>query len=272
MARKPSSAEFKDASRELARRLQEPIYNPFLQTHVGRGDLDYEVYLETQKLLSAQTEPDELVSEHELAFQIVHQTQELWLKLLASESVALVRHLDRDELESADAVLGRMIALSVQLEGGMRVLDTLTPGAFLVIRRYLGDGSGQQSPGFNQLLLAGGFVEHALERALVRRDVTLDELYDDEATDPPMLRVCERMLDFDGNYQRWLMSHYLLVRRTIGVDRAVRALDGSSTRGLVGRMMRPLFSRLWQVRVELTAKWRRAGGVPPGAPREGVAS
>ena len=58
----------------------------------GGGDLDYEIYLDTRRLLSCQKDFGELCNADELQFQIVHQVEELWMKLIAE---AL---LDFDEL------------------------------------------------------------------------------------------------------------------------------------------------------------------------------
>ena len=50
----------------------------------GAGDLDYEIYLNTKELLACQKEPDELCNPDELQFMIVHQVEELWMKLMAT--------------------------------------------------------------------------------------------------------------------------------------------------------------------------------------------
>ena len=49
----------------------------------GEGTLDYELYLNTKALLSCQTKFDELCNADELQFQIAHQVEELWMKLIA---------------------------------------------------------------------------------------------------------------------------------------------------------------------------------------------
>ena len=83
--------------------------------------------------------------------------------------------------------------------------------------------------------------------------------------------MAEQLCDWDGAFQTWLMAHFLLVRRTIGVDRAVRALDGFPTQALPARMTKPLFPELWDVRVEMTKRWAREGGFAPGQPRSATA-
>ncbi|MCY1073897.1 tryptophan 2,3-dioxygenase family protein [Archangium lansingense] len=251
----------------LRRQLQGPWLNPLLKKWVGRGELDYEKYVRTPELLALQTPPEERVSDDELLFQVAHQTQELWLKLLSHESVEAVSELDRDALWEASARLERMLRVARCMASELGVLETLTPDTYQVIRRSLGNGSGQESPGYNAVRMAAEGLEGALERLLQRRGVTLVALYTGPAVAADLKRLCEQLVDYDEAFQNWLYAHFQLVRRTIGVDATVKALDGLPTRVLSGRMTKPLFPALWQVRVELTACWRREGGYAPGAPR-----
>jgi tryptophan 2,3-dioxygenase len=251
----------------LRRALEAPIRNPILKKDVGAGDLDYEVYLHTRELLSLQTRTAELSVHDELMFQIVHQAQELWLKLVCFEAANLIDALDADDLWSANLAIERIVRAERCMTEELRVLDTLTPRAFLEIRRNLGNGSGQESPGYNGLRLAAAEIEGALARLFAKRSITLQALHNGETRAPDVLRLCEQLVDVDAWFQTWLVAHYMLVRRTIGVDRTVAALDGLPTTMLIGRMTQPLFRELWDVRVALTRAWRSDGGFMPGADR-----
>ncbi|MCP3168819.1 tryptophan 2,3-dioxygenase family protein [Myxococcus qinghaiensis] len=252
---------------KLRQELDEPLFNPMLKKWVGRGELDYEVYLKTPQLLALQAPEEQRVSHDELMFQVVHQAQELWLKLASREAVEVVAELDRDALWAASARLERLSRIVQGLKTELAVLETMTPDTYQVIRRSLGNGSGQESPGYNMLRKAAEGLEQALERLLARRARTLLEVYQGGPDD--LKRLCEQLVDVDEAFQGWLHAHFQLVRRTIGVDRSVKALDGLPTQVLAGRMTLPLFRQLWDVRVELTAGWRREGGHVPGARREG---
>jgi hypothetical protein len=46
--------------------------------------------------------------------------------------------------------------------------------------------------------------------------------------------LAERFVDWDGTFQTWLVEHFMLVRRTMGIDKSVRALDGFPTAALSG--------------------------------------
>ncbi|HEY8041314.1 MAG TPA: tryptophan 2,3-dioxygenase family protein [Polyangiaceae bacterium] len=263
MPDEPKSA----AASALRRALEEPIYNRTLRKEVGQGELDYEVYLRTRALLSLQTPAAQLVVPDELVFQILHQTQELWLKCLSFEAVSLVTALDESQPFAASATLDRMVAVTRCLARDIEVLFTLPPDVFQTIRRSLGNGSGLESPGYNQVLCAADAVTGALARWLGTEGATLERVYAERAAYPHVHRIAEQLCDWDGAFQSWLMAHFVLVRRTIGVDRTVRALDGFPTQALPARMTRPLFPELWDLRVEMTRRWLREGGFAPGQER-----
>jgi kynureninase len=256
-----------EAAEALRRALEVPIYNKTLRKDVGRGELDYEVYLHTRELLSLQTPREALVVPDELVFQILHQTQELWLKCMAFEAVNLVGELDDGAIFGALSALDRIVLVQRNLQEQIRVLFTLSPDRFHTIRRSLGNGSGLESPGYNQVLAAADAAGAALERLVARRGATLLEVYRGRDRYPDVHRVAERFVDWDGAFQSWLVEHFTLVRRTLGVDKTVKALDGFPTVALGARMMRPLFAELWNIRVEMNKTWSREGGYAPGAER-----
>ncbi|WP_338265977.1 tryptophan 2,3-dioxygenase family protein [Corallococcus caeni] len=244
------------------------MFNVMLKKWVGKGELDYERYLHTDTLLALQSPEGELVSHDELMFQIVHQSQELYLKLASREMVEVVAEMDRDALWAVVARLARVQKIIAGISAEMAILETMTPSEYQVIRRSLGNGSGQESPGYNTLRHAADGLESAMERMLARRGLTLFQVY--SAGGPKDLQhVCEQLVTVDESFQGWLYAHYQLVRRTIGIDRTVKALDGLPSQVLQARMTLPLFRALWDVRVELTAGWKREGGYAPGEARTG---
>ncbi|WP_225408323.1 tryptophan 2,3-dioxygenase family protein [Stigmatella hybrida] len=244
------------------------MFNALLKKWVGKGELDYEVYLKTPTLLNLQTPSEQLVHHDELLFQLTHQAQELWLKLVSMEAVEVVAEMDGDLLWPATGRLERMLRAMRCLVAEMNILETMTPDTYQIIRRSLGNGSGQESPGYNALRLAADGLEAALERVLTRRQLRLLDVYKVGAYGSEDLkRVCEQLVDLDELFQNWLYTHYQMVRRIIGVDRSIKALDGLPTQVLAGRMTLPLFRKLWEVRVEMTNAWKRDGGYQPGVNR-----
>lgn len=251
----------------MRRALEEPIYNKSLRKEVGRGELDYEVYVRTRELLALQIPTDELVIPDELLFLVMHQTQELWLKCAVFEATNLVEHLDGDLLFNAMGSIDRVIHIAQILRDQIRVLGRLSPSQFQIIRRSLGNGSGLESPGYNQLLAAAEIAEGALDRLIARRGTTLLGVYQNPEDHEDLHQIAERFVDWDSSHQTWLVEHFMLVRRTMGIDKTVRALDGFPTVALGARMTKPLFAGLWNVRVEMTQAWSREGGFAPGEQR-----
>ena len=61
----------------------------YLEMMRGAGDLDYEIYLNTKALLACQKQPEDLCNPDKLMFMIVHQVEELWMKLIATNNMAI---------------------------------------------------------------------------------------------------------------------------------------------------------------------------------------
>lgn len=257
-------------ARDLREALEQPIFNRALGKDVGSGTLDYEVYLKTNALYALQTPVSELTVPDEHLFQVMHQSQELWLKEIAFEVVAVVAALDDRRIHEACGLLDRIVVIQQCLASELRILQTLTPDTFQQIRRNLGNGSGLESPGYNRVLVAAEAAEVSFDALVERSGLALVDLYRGGARHElrdGLKRVAELFIDWDEAFQSWLVAHFMLVRRTIGVHRKVRALDGFPTQALAPRMTKPLFAKLWDVRVDLTQGWERDGGHAPGAPR-----
>ena len=234
---------------------------------VGAGLLDYEVYLRTSELRALQSSPQDLVTRDEMLFQIAHQSQELWLKLAAFETIGLVEAIDGDDLWAAAETLKRQVLVVKNLENELAVISTLSPESFLIIRRYLGNGSGLQSPGYFELLLAAETANDAWSELLQRRGVRVRDVYEERTRYRDLHHISELLVDFDSGFQMWLAAHFTLVRRTLGIDRTVKALDGFPTVALGPRTTKPLFPALWDVRVEMSREWSRDGGTTPATLR-----
>lgn len=251
----------------LQRSIEGTVFNSTLRKNVGEGVLDYEVYLNTNELLALQTPFAALSAPDELLFQVVHQTQELWMKQLTFEAVNLVRAMDGAKFPAIVATLHRMLVIARGLGDQIRILQTMPPDVFQVVRRQLGNGSGLESPGYNRFNVASEGLRAAFGRWCARIGIRPIDIYQDPQAHAESHRLAEALLDLDEAVQSWLVTHYMLVRRTIGVAKSVKALDGFPTVLLASRMTRPLFPELWDIRVEMTETWNRAGGFQPGEAR-----
>ncbi|AMK25438.1 MULTISPECIES: tryptophan 2,3-dioxygenase [unclassified Sphingobium] len=111
--------------------------------------LSYARHLQTERLLSAQIpvsdKPDEML------FIIMHQSMELWLKLLLHEMRLVMAAVKADDLDHAVKTLDRVATIQRHMIQSWEVLATLTPHDFLTFRGFLRKASGFQSHQYREL-------------------------------------------------------------------------------------------------------------------------
>jgi tryptophan 2,3-dioxygenase len=107
------------------------------------GQLDYGGYLALDRLLTSQRPVSS--SHDELLFIVIHQTTELWLKVMVHELRAARRKIAEGSLRSSFKMLARVSRIQAQLIQSWDVLSTLTPADYLAFRDKLGPASGLQS-------------------------------------------------------------------------------------------------------------------------------
>jgi tryptophan 2,3-dioxygenase len=220
----------------------------------GAGDLDYEIYLKTKELLACQKEPDELCNPDELQFMIVHQVEELWMKLMATTLMDI-----DDEMAARNTFKVLTLFKRVQLAQEMMthqlvLLETMSPKDYQEIRLLLGNGSGQESPGFRVLLkmpddLWKTFTKVYLESG----NRSLEQIYDSEYTHDDSYMVAEALAEFDEQFQKFRNAHMQLIYRSIGV--AANSLKGRPVEILQSGLKHKFFPDLWAIRAEMTDRW-----------------
>jgi tryptophan 2,3-dioxygenase len=111
--------------------------------------LSYARHLQTDALLNAQI----LVSDKpdEMLFIIMHQTMELWLKLVLHEAKLAVGAIQSDNLDAAFKTLDRIATIQRHMINSWEVLATLTPHDFMTFRGFLRKASGFQSWQYREL-------------------------------------------------------------------------------------------------------------------------
>lgn len=108
-----------------------------------KEEMSYGSYLQLDKILSSQHR----VSNHhdEMLFIIIHQTSELWMKLILHEVNAATECIRKNDLEPSFKMLSRVSRIQQQLIQSWSVLSTLTPAEYMEFRDKLGHSSGFQS-------------------------------------------------------------------------------------------------------------------------------
>lgn len=227
-----------------------PIGNGSPQRLTSGAVSDYEHYMRVPDLLTLQKPEDKLVHHDELMFQVVHQSFELWCKLILYELRAVGKLLDADRVIEAYPLLERCSDAIRLNTDAMHVLERMTPMDFHVIRAALGQGSGAESPGFRDIQRDAPKLWPRVEALLRRRKTTLLEVYAKPASQPDVLRLLEHLTDFDMFFQVWRLNHLAMVKRVIGRD--VKSLKGYAVHQLEHDVQTNLWPALWKVRNHLT--------------------
>ncbi|MGF1545041.1 MAG: tryptophan 2,3-dioxygenase family protein [Parvularculaceae bacterium] len=232
----------------------------FYKLMAGDADLDYEKYLETRQLLACQKPYDALVNGDELQFQIVHQVEELWMKLIAYTLLDVDERLAGGETHRVVTLMGRVHRIQRLMIDQLPLLETMSPKEYQAIRLKLGNGSGQESPGFRTLLKMPAHLWATYERAyLDAAGLSVGDVYDAKYDHGPAYVVAEALIEFDELFQTFRFHHMQLIRRSIGVD--AKSLKGRPVDILEGGVRQQFFPDLWAVRGAMTDAWGGSYGV-----------
>jgi tryptophan 2,3-dioxygenase len=119
--------------------------------------LTYWNYLHLDELLRLQQPCSEPAEHDETLFIIIHQTYELWFKLLLHELDKIKRDFTSNDLYGAIHTFKRIRTVMKTLVQQVDVLETMTPMSFTSFRDRLDTASGFQSALFRELEFALGY-------------------------------------------------------------------------------------------------------------------
>jgi len=159
------------------------------------SSLSYGEYLQLDRVLDAQKP---LTYEHdETMFIIVHQTSELWMRLMLHELRAVLECVRRDDLDPSFRMLTRISHVQTQLISTWDVLSTLTPFDYSTFRNALGRSSGFQSVQYRELeFLLGN--KHAQMIEVHKRDPKAFETLERALAAPSLYDEVLRLLSRRG--------------------------------------------------------------------------
>ena len=221
----------------------------------GSGKSEYERYLRTTELLALQKDRSRRSHPDELMFQVIHQVEELWMKIVVHQLGETAIHLGNDQPCLAGGALGRATQLIQLCEQQLRLFETMQPAAYLTIRKGLGTGSGLDSPGFVRINEIAPDLGKRFHACLDRSGNELVALYArPEKTHPQLLAVAEALTSFDAQFQRFKREHIITVKRIIGIGTA--SLRGNPMEMLERSAQKTFFPMLWAVRERLFADFR----------------
>src|SRR5712691_10886645 len=249
------------------------------------SQLTYSDYLRVSELTRLQHPQSSPPHHDELLFIVIHQTYELWFKLLLHELDAVVANLraaadnpgSRDEVYEAARLLRRCTEVARVLVEQFTILETMLPTHFLAFRGLLRPASGFQSEQFREIEFLCGLKDEKLlrlrepslrdvffaalaalgilpqvqdnatetERFQARAQAIL-ALYLDERGHRDWIDVCERLTEFDELLVSWRLRHILMVERTIGLRTGTGGSSGASYHK--GTLDKKFFPELWEAR------------------------
>ncbi|MFI5240074.1 MAG: tryptophan 2,3-dioxygenase family protein [Gemmatimonadales bacterium] len=242
---------------------------------MSEAEPTYPTYLKLAELLALQCPRSSPEHPDELLFITVHQSSELWFKLILHElgklrnTIAGGRVLEA--VESVSRVNGLMRIVTAQLHA----LDTLSPHGFSQFRGNLGTSTGGQSAQFRAIELISGLrapeyleylksqqpldpiVEQALSQPglpdvfralLAARGVGLHEIYvGDDQRDLRLL--AEGLMSYEQEFAMWRFLHVEAIERVIGPSTPGTggSLGAKALRDTLGNRF---FPELWAIRAE----------------------
>jgi tryptophan 2,3-dioxygenase/ribonuclease HI len=218
---------------------------------------EYAGYLRIDDLLRLQhpLTPD---AHDELLFVIVHQSYELWFKLILHEIARAQSELEAGRPQGAIGPLQRVAAIDRLLLAHLDVLETMSPDGFLEFRDPLAPASGFQSQQFRAIeaespRLYDAFVACAgLPGEHDERVRALADLYRDHLDDPRralLHLVAELLVDHDELVALWRHHHTLMAAREIGSRHGTGGSRGVEY--LRGTQDKRFYPELWEVRAAL---------------------
>jgi len=232
----------------------------FYATMNGEGTLDYEVYLNTKSLLRCQKDFKAFCNGDELQFQIVHQVEELWMKLIGYTLLDIDEFIQQENTNRVITLFRRFHSALRLMTSQLDLLETMSPKEYQEIRLQLGNGSGQESPGFRTILKMPAPLWHSFKSAyLEKHGLTVEKIYNSEYSHSDAYVVAEALAEFDELFQRFRFCHIQLIHRTIGLG--AKSLKGRAVDLLNEGQRVKFFPELWEIRNQMTDAWGGKYGV-----------
>jgi ribonuclease HI len=209
---------------------------------------EYAGYLRIDDLLKLQ-QPLTPEAHDELLFIIVHQSYELWFKLILHELRKAHEELSARRPQGAIRPLKRTVAIERLLLDHLDVLETMGPEGFMEFRDPLAPASGFQSTQFREI---ESLSPKLYEPFAAQLETDLADLYLHHLDDPRralLYEVAELLVDHDEQIALWRHHHTLMAAREIGDRRGTGGSRGVEY--LRGTQDKRFYPELWAVRTAL---------------------
>ena len=162
--------------------------------------MDYENYLNLDKILNAQT--PKTTEPLEVMFIVAHQSSELWFKVLIQELKLLIE-IPKSTAKDITIQLQRIVKVFEHLNSLWDIIATMTPEEYDRFRDKLGSASGMQSKQYIK-------VEMLLFKLMQRWD----------------FKYKHQLSDIETIFKKWQFSHMKTVERIIGNEKGTGGTSG----------------------------------------------
>ncbi len=127
-----------------------------------RSPVTYNTYLKVDDLKRLQVCLSSPPHHDEPLFIIIHQTYELWFKLILHELDTVIEYMRANNVRRANFFMRRIVEIMKVLVNQIHILETMTPQDFLGFRDNLNPASGFQSSQFREVEFAAGLREERM--------------------------------------------------------------------------------------------------------------
>jgi len=249
------------------------------------GNLSYGSYLRVPELLSLQHPLSEPLAHDELLFIVVHQSFELWFRLILFELETARAELFAGRSFPARHYLERVQAIERMLVEHLSIIESMSPQDFMEFRDLLAPASGFQSVQFREIEFISGLKEPGLLERLAQtpeervrlekrlaeptlweafcalmdrsglpmppdddetRRKSLLEMMKNKDTYPEIFYTAESLLTHDELFALWRSHHVLMVERQIGSKTGTGGTPGVSY--LRTTLDKRFYPELWELR------------------------
>lgn len=138
--------------------------------------VNYNSYLKVPELTQLQQCLSSPEHHDEPLFIIIHQTYELWFKLILHELDHIAAHLQQGNIRRANFFVRRVVAILRILAQQIYILETMAPKDFLGFRNSLAPASGFQSSQFREIEFFCGLKSEHMLKHFANDPVTFERL------------------------------------------------------------------------------------------------
>lgn len=142
----------------------------------GEERLTYSSYLRVPELLNLQIARSDPAEHDEPLFIVIHQTYELWFKIVLHELDKVKEDFAGGDLYGAIHAFKRLRTIMKTLVGQLDILETMTPMSFADFRDRLETSSGFQSTQYREMEFLLGYKRPGVIKYLKEDDPALPQV------------------------------------------------------------------------------------------------